>query len=97
MNHTPPTSISIVDNLALTNFTNSPNLAEIVFASDINTNLEFVKYAKTIATAIDIKFATLSGPTLAREIIEGHPTLATIASVDENVAKKAQEIGVARL
>ncbi len=40
----------------------------------------------------DIKFATLSGPTLAREIIEGHPTLATVASVDENVAKKAQEL-----
>lgn len=40
----------------------------------------------------DVKFATLSGPTLAREIIEGHPTLATIASVDLETAKRAQEL-----
>lgn len=40
----------------------------------------------------DIKLAVLSGPTLAREIIEGHPTLATIASDDMNVAKRAQEL-----
>ena len=40
----------------------------------------------------NINFAVLSGPTLAREIIEGHPTLATIASFDMNVAKKAQEL-----
>ncbi len=40
----------------------------------------------------DIKLAILSGPTLAREIIEGHPTLATIASDDINVAKRAQEL-----
>lgn len=40
----------------------------------------------------DIKFAVLSGPTLAREIIEGHPTLATIASDDMEVAKKAQKL-----
>ena len=40
----------------------------------------------------NIKFATLSGPTLAREIIEGHPTLATIASTNEEVAKRAQEL-----
>ena len=39
----------------------------------------------------DIKFAVLSGPTLAREIIEGHPTLATVASPDMVVAKKVQE------
>ena len=40
----------------------------------------------------DIKLAVLSGPTLAREIVEGHPTLATIASKDENVAKEAQKL-----
>ena len=40
----------------------------------------------------DIKFATLSGPTLAREIIEGRPTLATVASVDIETAKTAQEL-----
>ncbi len=40
----------------------------------------------------DIKFATLSGPTLAREIIEGHPTLATIASSDIETAKQAQKL-----
>lgn len=40
----------------------------------------------------DVKFATLSGPTLAREIVEGHPTLATIASDDIEVAKRAQEL-----
>lgn len=39
----------------------------------------------------DVKFATLSGPTLAREIIEGHPTLATIASLDEEIAKQVQK------
>lgn len=40
----------------------------------------------------DIKFATLSGPTLAREILEGHPTLASVASYDIEVAKKVQEL-----
>ena len=40
----------------------------------------------------DVKFATLSGPTLAREILEGHPTLATIASMDEKTAKRVQEL-----
>ena len=40
----------------------------------------------------DINFGVLSGPTLAREIIEGKPTLATIASNDMNVAKRAQEL-----
>lgn len=40
----------------------------------------------------DIKFATLSGPTLAREIIDGCPTLATVASVDIETAKTAQEL-----
>ena len=40
----------------------------------------------------DVKFAVLSGPTLAREIIEGCPTLATIASDDIEVATKAQEL-----
>lgn len=40
----------------------------------------------------DIKFATLSGPTLAREILEGHPTLATIASNDEETAVKVQKM-----
>ena len=40
----------------------------------------------------DINFAVLSGPTLAREIIDGCPTLATIASADMEVAKKAQEL-----
>lgn len=40
----------------------------------------------------DIKLAVLSGPTLAREIVEGHPTLATIASKDEDVAKEAQKL-----
>ena len=39
----------------------------------------------------NVKFATLSGPTLAREIIEGHPTLATIASLDEEIAKQVQK------
>ena len=38
------------------------------------------------------KFAVLSGPTLAREIIDGNPTLATIASSDMQVAKRAQEL-----
>ncbi len=40
----------------------------------------------------DVKFATLSGPTLAREIIEGHPTLATIASEDIETAQEAQKL-----
>ncbi len=40
----------------------------------------------------DVKFATLSGPTLAREIIEGHPTLATIASEDIQTAQEAQKL-----
>ena len=40
----------------------------------------------------DINFGVLSGPTLAREIIEGKPTLATIACSDMEVAKKAQQI-----
>ena len=40
----------------------------------------------------NINFAVLSGPTLAREIIEGKPTLATIASSNLEVAKKAQEL-----
>jgi len=40
----------------------------------------------------DINFAVLSGPTLAREIIEGKPTLATIASYDMEVASKAQKL-----
>ncbi len=40
----------------------------------------------------DINFAVLSGPTLAREIIEGKPTLATIASDDLEIAKKAQQM-----
>ena len=39
----------------------------------------------------DINFAVLSGPTLAREIIEGKPTLATVASNDIEIAKKVQE------
>lgn len=40
----------------------------------------------------DINFAVLSGPTLAREIIEGRPTLATISSLDMQIAKRAQEL-----
>ena len=40
----------------------------------------------------DINFGVLSGPTLAREIIEGKPTLATIACKDMNIAKRAQEM-----
>lgn len=40
----------------------------------------------------DINFAVLSGPTLAREIIEGHPTLASIASKDIEIAKKVQKL-----
>ena len=40
----------------------------------------------------DINFAVLSGPTLAREIVEGKPTLATIASSDLEIATKAQQI-----
>ena len=40
----------------------------------------------------DIKFAVLSGPTLAREIIEGQPTLATIACEDLEVATRVQEL-----
>lgn len=39
----------------------------------------------------DINFAVLSGPTLAREIIEGKPTLATVASTNIEIAKKVQE------
>lgn len=39
----------------------------------------------------DINFAVLSGPTLAREIIEGKPTLATVASSDIEIAKKVQK------
>lgn len=39
----------------------------------------------------DINFAVLSGPTLAREIIEGKPTLATIASTNIEIAKKVQK------
>lgn len=40
----------------------------------------------------DINFAVLSGPTLAREIIEGCPTLATVSSADMEVAKRAQKL-----
>ncbi len=40
----------------------------------------------------DINFAVLSGPTLAREIIEGCPTLATLSSSNMEVAKRAQEL-----
>lgn len=40
----------------------------------------------------NINFAVLSGPTLAKEIIDGKPTLATIASSDLNIAKRAQEL-----
>ncbi len=40
----------------------------------------------------DINFAVLSGPTLAREILEGKPTLASVASNDINVSKKVQEL-----
>lgn len=40
----------------------------------------------------DINFAVLSGPTLAREIIEGKPTLAAISSNDMEIAKRAQEL-----
>lgn len=39
----------------------------------------------------DINFAVLSGPTLAREILEGHPTLASVASNNMDIAKKVQE------
>lgn len=39
----------------------------------------------------NINFAVLSGPTLAREIIEGKPTLASIASNDIETAKKVQQ------
>lgn len=39
----------------------------------------------------NINFAVLSGPTLAREIIEGKPTLATVASSDIEIAKKVQK------
>ncbi len=38
-----------------------------------------------------INFAVLSGPTLAREIIEGKPTLATVAANDIEIAKKVQK------
>ncbi len=40
----------------------------------------------------DINFAVLSGPTLAREILEGHPTLASVASNNMEIAKKTQEL-----
>ncbi len=40
----------------------------------------------------DINFAVLSGPTLAREILEGHPTLASVASNNMDIAKKTQEL-----
>ena len=40
----------------------------------------------------DVNFAVLSGPTLAREIIEGKPTLATIASNNMEIASKAQKL-----
>lgn len=40
----------------------------------------------------DINFGILSGPTLAREIIEGKPTLATIACKDLEIATRAQKM-----
>lgn len=40
----------------------------------------------------NINFAVLSGPTLAREILEGKPTLASVASNDIEVSKKVQEL-----
>ena len=40
----------------------------------------------------DINLGILSGPTLAREIIEGKPTLATIACSDIEIATKAQKM-----
>ena len=39
----------------------------------------------------DINLAVLSGPTLAREILEGKPTLASVASDNLEIAKKVQE------
>ena len=39
----------------------------------------------------DINFAVLSGPTLAREILEDKPTLASIASSDIDIANKVQK------
>ncbi len=39
----------------------------------------------------DINFAVLSGPTLAREILDRKPTLATVASSDMEIAKKVQK------
>ncbi len=40
----------------------------------------------------DANLAVLSGPTLAREIIEGHPTLATVSSLKPEISKRAQEL-----
>ena len=37
------------------------------------------------------KFAVLSGPTLAREVLEGKPTAASVASYNQDVAKFAQK------
>ncbi len=38
------------------------------------------------------KFAVLSGPTLAKEVLDGYPTAASVASSDEETAKTVQKL-----
>jgi len=40
----------------------------------------------------DVKIAVLSGPTLAREVAQGHPTAATISAAARSTAKTVQSI-----
>ncbi len=40
----------------------------------------------------DHRFAVLSGPSFAKEVVEGHPTAVTVASKDVNSAKMVQHV-----
>ena len=56
--HTPPTSITIVERRAPTNFVNSPKRWLKFVASERKTNLEFTKYANRMDRNTEIVFAT---------------------------------------
>jgi len=49
-------------------------------------------FADILGHRILDRFATLSGPTFASELFEGHPSGAAIASFNRAVAKKAQQL-----
>lgn len=57
--------------------------------SSLKTPFEIIQEELSIAPE---KVAVLSGPTIAREVARGVPTVAAVASLDENDAVKIQEI-----